>query len=291
MLLSMTGYGQSQVTREGVTLSTEIQCLNGRYFDVAVRLPRAMQSFEPLVRRKAQEVLRRGKISVTVTVTEDNSGDAGPRINRLRLQQYQRLFQELQDELDLADGPTFAHYASIHDIISVNEEDRSELFGTLLTEGLAAALEGVKAMQQAEGINLGADLKGRIKVVRSGAQTIAQQAEQYRAANMERYRSRIQELLDGVTMDETRLLQEVAIMAEKRDITEECTRLYSHLDLFESYMGEDEAAGKKLGFLLQEMGREVNTIGSKSNQIDISHTVIRMKDELEKIREQVQNIL
>lgn len=291
VLLSMTGYGQSQVTREGVTLSTDIHCLNGRYFDLAMRLPRVMQSLEPLVRQKTQEVLSRGKISVTVVLAGENEGSADPRLNTDRLRQYQQLFQEIQDELGLSEGPTFAHYVSLNDIIAEDGVDRTDLLKALLTEGLDTALRDVKKMQRAEGANLGADLLTRITRVRCEAQGIEQQAQQHRSEDLERYRSRIQELVGDVRVDEDRLLQEIAMMAEKRDITEECTRLNSHLDLFGTYMDGNEAAGKRLGFLLQEMGREVNTIGSKSNQIEISHTVVRIKDELEKIREQVQNIL
>ena len=291
MLVSMTGYGQSQLTREGMTLSTDIQCLNGRFFDLAVRLPRGMQSLEPLVRQTTQKVIPRGKISVSVVLTGKNEGGADPRIDTDRLRQYQQLFQKIQDELGLADGPTFAHYVSLNDIILGDEVDRTDLLKTLLTEGLDKALRDVQAMQQAEGANLGADLLMRIGLVRREIQAIEKQAQQHRTEDLERYRTRIQELVRGVMVDEGRLLQEVAMMAEKRDIAEECTRLNSHLDLFESYMDGVEPAGKRLGFLLQEMGREVNTIGSKTNRIEISHTVVRMKDELEKIREQVQNIL
>ena len=291
MLLSMTGFGQSQVTREGITLSTDIQCLNGRYFDLGVRLPRVMQSLEPLVRQTTQEVISRGKISVTVVLAGKNEAGADHRLDTVRLREYQQLFQEIQDELGLSEGPSFAHYASLNDIILEHEVDRADLLKSLLAEGLDTALREVQAMQRAEGANLGADLLTRLGLVRRETQAIEQRAQQHRSEDLERYRTRIQELVGELTVDEGRLLQEIAMLAEKRDIAEECTRLNSHLDLFESYMDGDEATGKRLGFLLQEMGREVNTIGSKSNQIEISHTVVRMKDELEKIREQVQNIL
>lgn len=291
MVISMTGYGQSRVTRDGVTLFADIQCLNGRFFDLTTKLPRVMQKWELQVRQAAQEALTRGKVNVTVAVTIEGEAGASIRLNRARLRQYQELFRQIQEELALPEGPSFSHYTAVDDIITVEEVDRDDLLRELLMQTLKEALAGVKEMRQAEGTNLAADLMMRLALVQEETEAIERLAIERRTGDLERYRSRIQELMDGVPVDEGRLLQEAAILADKRDITEECTRLKSHLELFRSYIEDDDDTGKRLGFLLQEMGREVNTLGSKTDHIDISHAVVRIKDELEKIREQVQNVL
>ncbi len=292
MVKSMTGFGQSQVARDGVTVSIDIQCLNSRFFDLTARMPRMMQKWEIQVRQAAQEALIRGKVNLTAVVSTDE-GETGTaiRLNRARLRQYQELFKQIQDELSLPEGPSFSHYTAIDDIVEVEEVNRDDLLRELLMETLTEALAGVQEMRQAEGANLSADVIMRLTLIQEETESIERLAEEHRTGDLERYRSRIQELLDGVPVDEGRLLQEAAIVADKRDITEECTRIKSHMELFRSYINDDDNTGKQLGFLLQEMGREVNTIGAKTDHIDISHAAVRIKNELEKIREQVQNIL
>ncbi|UCD37693.1 MAG: YicC family protein [Fidelibacterota bacterium] len=287
----MTGFGQCQVTRDGVILATDIQCLNSRFFDVTARLPRVMQKWEPQIRKETQEALVRGKVNVTVTVGVDEEADAPIRLNRPRLRLYHELFKEIQDELDLPDQATLSHFAAMSDVFVLEEGARDELYRDLLLESLGTALAELQAMRLAEGANLAADLRSRVELLQKEIQAVEQLAAERRAGDLDRFRDRIQELLDGIPVDEGRLLQEAAILAEKRDITEECTRLKSHLDLFHTYVEDEVDTGKRLGFLLQEMGREVNTLGAKTDHIDINHIVVRIKNELEKIREQVQNIL
>ena len=291
MVKSMTGFGQSQVTRDGVTVSTDIQCLNSRFFDLTARMPRMMQKWEIQVRQAAQEALTRGKVNLTAVVSAEGETSTAIRLNRARLRQYQELFRQIQDELALPEGPSLSHYTAIDDIVEVEEVNRDDLLRELLMETLTEALAGVQEMRQAEGANLSADLIMRLALIQEETESIERLAEEHRTGDLERYRSRIQELLDGVPVDEGRLLQEAAIVADKRDITEECTRIKSHMELFRSYINDDDNTGKQLGFLLQEMGREVNTIGAKTDHIDISHAAVRIKNELEKIREQVHNIL
>jgi len=250
-----------------------------------------MQKWELPVRQKAQESLVRGKVNITVVVTTEGSADTSLRLNLAMLRQYQELYRQIREELALKERPSLSHYTAVNNIIETEEIDRNDLLRELLMEALKESLEGVNEMRKAEGGNLATDLTRRLALVQEETESIERLAEERRAGDLERYRSRIQELMDDVSVDEGRLLQEAAILADKRDTTEECTRLRSHLELFRSYIDDDGDTGKRLGFLLQEMGREANTLGSKTDHIDISHAVIRMKDELEKIREQVQNIL
>ena len=291
MELSMTGYGQGRAAQEGVALTVDIHSLNGRFLDIGLRLPRRLQAWEPQVRKQAQAALVRGKISITVVYAEEDGAQAAPRLNAGRLKQYQQLFRRMAEELLLTEEPGLSHYTGLHDVISLEETDRPEVLGELLLSALTEALDNVQEMRRAEGLNLVRDLQARLGTVRRALGDIEGLAEADGDMEFQRYRDRIGELLGDASVDETRLLQEAAIMADKRDISEECTRLKSHLALFENYLAADDANGKRLGFLVQEMSREANTIGAKSNQIKIRHLVVELKDELEKIREQVQNIL
>lgn len=290
-LFSMTGYGQGRALLEGLELTVDIHSLNGRFLDIGLRLPKGLQAWEPQVRKQVQEVLVRGKISISVVCTEENGSQTEPRLNSGRLKQYQQLFRRMAQELALKEEPGLSHYTRLHDLIDLEETDRADLVGELLPQALSEALGNVQEMRRMEGINLAQDLQERLGAIRGAMGDIESQAEADNAVQLQGYRDRIAELLKGVPVDEARLLQEAAIMADKRDISEECTRLQSHLALFENYMAAENANGKRLGFLLQEMGREANTIGAKSNRIQIRHLVVELKDELEKIREQVQNVL
>lgn len=290
-LFSMTGYGQGRALLEGLELTVDIHSLNGRFLDIGLRLPKGLQAWEPEVRKQVQEVLVRGKISISVVCTKENGSQTEPRLNSGRLKQYQQLFRRMAQELALKEEPGLSHYTRLHDLIDLEETDQADLLGELLPQALSEALGNVQEMRRMEGINLAQDLQERLGAIRGAMGDIESQAEADNAVQLQGYRDRIGELLKGVPVDEARLLQEAAIMADKRDISEECTRLQSHLALFENYMAAENANGKRLGFLLQEMGREVNTIGAKSNRIQIRHLVVELKDELEKIREQVQNVL
>ncbi len=290
-LLSMTGYGQGRASLEGMELTVDIHSLNGRFLDIGLRLSKRLQAWEPRVRKQVQEALVRGKISISVVYTEENGAQTAPRLNTGRLKQYQQLFRRMAQELGIKEEPGLSHYARLHDVIDLEETDRPDVLSKLLPQALSEALGNVQEMRRMEGINLAQDLQERLGAVRRALGDIEGQAEADNAVQFQRYHDRIQELLKDVPVDEARLLQEAAVMADKRDISEECTRLKSHLALFENYMAAENANGKRLGFLVQEMGRETNTIGAKSNRMQIRHLVVELKDELEKIREQVQNIL
>ena len=288
---SMTGYGQAELSREGLTLKIEIQSLNSRYFDLNLRLARALQSQEARVRKRIQEALSRGKISVNVTLSEETGSVAALEVNLERLRQYEALFEKIRVVLDLEGGATLADYLERSDLFKSAENDRSDLAGELLTAGLDAALEATLTMRAEEVAHLAADLDQRLQLISDQTEAVETLARGNRQNDIDRHRSRIAELAAGVPLNEDRLLMEVAILAEKRDIVEECTRLASHRDLIRRYLAGTEATGKRMGLLLQEMGREINTIGSKSAQVEISHRVVEMKEELERMREQVQNIL
>ncbi|MEE9466353.1 MAG: YicC/YloC family endoribonuclease [Candidatus Neomarinimicrobiota bacterium] len=290
-LLSMTGYGQGRASRDGLALTVEINCLNGRFFDVNLRLPKLLQAFEPQVRKQMQQALVRGKVSVTASYAEEDGALPALTLNEGRLIQYQQLFRRMKEKLELAEEPGLSHYTSLHDIFVGSEIDRGDVMTELFQQALSEALENVRQMRYSEGENLGHDLRERLDQIERVIGNIEHLAEADRSGELQRYSARIQDLLGEIPVDEARLVQEAAILADKRDISEECTRLKSHRALFDQYMEADEPGGKRLSFLVQEMNREANTIGAKSIHIDISHHVVELKDELEKIREQVQNVL
>ncbi len=290
MVLSMTGYGHGEVNRDGLTITVDVQTLNGRYFDLNLRMPRGMHALEAGVRKKAQDTISRGKVNISISIN-DGSEAPGLQIDVTRLQQYQKVFDEVREVLNITEESRLAHFLSKPDVIKVEEIDRSEEITTVLGEALEIALEQLLKMRRAEGENLASDLSARLLEIERVTTEVEQFAHSNSEADLEKYKERIQRYTADLTLDEGRLLQEVSIQIEKRDIAEECTRLRSHITLFNEYLHDGESSGKRLGFLLQELGREVNTMGSKSHLIEISHLVVKMKDDLEKMREQVQNIL
>jgi len=168
----MTGYGQSRVTRDGVTLSADIQCLNSRFFDLTARLPRIMQKWELPVRQKAQESLVRGKVNITVVVTTEGSADTSLRLNLAMLRQYQELYRQIREELALKERPSLSHYTAVNNIIETEEIDRNDLLRELLMEALKESLEGVNEMRKAEGGNLATDLTRRLALVQEETESI-----------------------------------------------------------------------------------------------------------------------
>jgi len=288
----MTGYGHGEASSEGSTVTVDISSLNGRYCDINLRLPKLLQTSEQTVRLKIQEQMTRGKIGVTVNYSGENGQQlAKLAVNVPKLKEYARIYGEIQSELGIEANPQLSNYLSIHDVIQAEEDDNTALLNELLMTALDMALEDAALMRRAEGDNLAVDLAQRLGSLRRIMDSIKERAAQNAETALEEYRGRIQNLLGDIAVDEDRLYQEIAILSDKRDITEECIRFASHLDLCESYISDEEPSGKRLGFILQELGRETNTIGSKTSAIEISHMVVRLKDELEKIREQVQNIL
>ena len=290
-MLSMTGYGQAESSADGLTIKVEIQSLNSRYFDLSLRASRQFQPHESFIRRRTQEVLSRGKVTVNASVAEEARPAVEPKLDLERLQHYRQLFEAVKKETGLTGEIGLDHYLSQNDIIINGESESDDSVGALLAGTLELALEQTVSMRQSEGANMAKDLQNRLEAVKSQNEAVRELAAASRQEDQSRYKARIDELAAGIPLDEGRLLQEVAILAEKRDIAEECTRLDSHCQLFADYLTSAEATGKRMGFLLQEMGREINTIGSKSNSLDLSHRVVELKDELERMREQVQNII
>ncbi|HML78900.1 YicC/YloC family endoribonuclease [Geobacter sulfurreducens] len=291
MIKSMTGYGKSVVETDTGRTIVEIRSVNHRYGEVYVKMPRALLAFENDVRKAVGDRLKRGKIEVFVQREEAVGGENLPSVNIPLAKAYRDAFEQLKRELDLADPVTLPLILSQRDVLSAREEDGNEdaLRGELLG-AVRGAVEAMEAMRLREGEALFADLTARRRTLSDIIERIALRAPAMVAEYAVRLRERLTQLLSGTTLDETRFAQEVALMADRSDITEELVRFRSHLVQFDDTLKLSEPVGRKLDFLMQEFNREVNTIGSKAGDADTAALVVALKAELEKIREQVQNI-
>ena len=291
MIKSMTGYGKSVVETDTGRTIVEIRSVNHRYGEVYVKMPRTLLAFENDVRKAVGDRLKRGKIEVFVQREEAVGGENLPNVNVPLAKAYRDAFEQLKRELDLADPVTLPLILSQRDVLSAREEDGNEdaLRGELLG-AVRGAVEAMETMRLREGEALLADLTARRRTLSDIIERIALRAPAMVAEYAARLRERLTQLLSGTTLDEARFAQEVALMADRSDITEELVRFRSHLVQFDDTLKLSEPVGRKLDFLMQEFNREVNTIGSKAGDADTAALVVELKAELEKIREQVQNI-
>jgi uncharacterized protein (TIGR00255 family) len=290
----MTGYGRAEAVLGGRKYVVEIKSLNHRYLELSLRIPANLLPLEMEIKKKINEQLIRGKIDITIR-RETYSGIEGSRLLEVNLplvKNYYDLLIQLKDLFNLKEDITLDMMAGLKDVFIPLETLEDEI--TVLWEGLAGVLSDAIAalieMRQKEGEVLGQDLKARLYLINEHLDEINARAPQIVLEYQKRLVARIRELMDGMVIDESRLSQEVAIMAEKSDITEEIVRFRSHIKQFFEMLKSPEAMGRKVDFLIQEMNREVNTIGSKSSDAEVSCHVIEIKSELAKLREQVQNL-
>jgi len=291
MIRSMTGYGTAERERDGQRLTAEIRSVNHRFCEVSIRAPKLVGPFEDQIRQLVQDRFARGKFNLTVTWS--GIGDAGEvlRLNDTVADQYVRLLEQLRTRYKIDSGLDLKTLAGLPDVFSwehtaLSDEETWEL----VQDVVARSCDNMNMMKAREGEALARDFEKRLALIRTELEKVIERAPLRPAEAKERLLSRLRPLLADVEMDPARIAQEVALMADRLDCTEECVRLSAHIDQFRSLSEGPEMAGRKLNFLLQEMNRETNTIGSKGNDVDIAHAVIVMKEELERLREQVQNV-
>lgn len=293
MIRSMTGYGRGESVWNGRKYVVELKSLNHRYLEVALRLTGAVFPYEVEFRKRIGEQITRGRIEASIRVCDE---DCQENASRLRLniplvRNYCTLLQQLQDEFRLQGEITLAMLVGLKDVfvpVDTMEDSTASMTGAM--QALDTALGLLMEMKQREGDALCTDMMDRVDVVKTLLAAISTRSPTVVAEYQERLRTRLGELLGDAAIDESRLHQEVAMMAEKSDITEEIVRFQSHLVQFLQMLGGDEPAGRKVDFLIQEMNREINTIGSKSGDREIARCVIEVKAELAKLREQAQNL-
>jgi uncharacterized protein (TIGR00255 family) len=291
MLSSMTGYGRSEVTKKGMTVTVELRSVNNRFLEVTARLPRSLSlrenEIKELVRRKAV----RGKVNLLVSVERENGGDVPLKINTAAARGYYRLLNELRRTVKIKETVKLEHLLHFTEVIEQEEVERKdEKEWDVVQEALDHALDDLAEMRRREGQELEKDFRHRIGILEDYLNRVEELSKLQVPAERARLRERIKQLLEAETVDEGRLETELAILSDRLDVTEECVRFRSHNKFFLEALDAPESAGRKLNFLIQEMNREANTIGSKSSDTAIAHLVVHMKEELEKVREQLQNI-
>lgn len=295
MVKSMTGYGRGIYSDEQRSITVEIKAVNHRYCDISVKMPRRYSFAEEKIKAAAKEVLMRGKIEIGVSIDNFGKSETDVNLNLDAAKRYYDALTELGHNFNLSgDGQiSLSLLAGMTDVLTTvpAAEDEEEFVRELMT-ALGEALTGISEMRAVEGEKLAADILKRAAIMENTKNAIAERAPKIEVEYKERLHTRINELLDGsVEISEERLALEAAVFADKSNITEELVRLGSHIDQLRSFINsEEEAVGKKIDFLVQEMNREANTIGSKANDMEITSRMLELKAEIEKIREQVQNI-
>ena len=288
---SMTGFGRGEAEAGGRQWVVEMRCVNHRYLDLKIKMPKGYAGLEEQVRKTVSATMQRGRVDVLLSVTGDFSDLREIEVNSSLAATYRDALTKLGTALDLQDNTTLSQLASYPDVLVLKQrEEDLGLVWPAMEQALKQALAACDTMRSQEGDALARDMLQRLShfaqvvhTIENGIPELLQQREQ-------KLRERLQKLLDNVQLDPQRLAQEVAILADKTDVTEEIVRLDSHINQFRAFLESDEAAGRKLDFLLQEFLREVNTMASKINDAAIAHLGVELKGELEKMREQVQNI-
>jgi uncharacterized protein (TIGR00255 family) len=290
MVVSMTGFGRGTVEVEQVGVTVEIKSVNHRFCEFHIRMPNQLLKIEANLKKSLANHIKRGRVEVYVTLGGQAVVNRGVKIDWELLDQYFSYITEVKDKFGLSGEVTLSELVNRPELIQIEEKDaENEILENLVLEALSLATNELVQMRIREGKALELDVKGNIERL----QARSQQVRQFAPIVVEQYRDRLTKKMDefvGGQLEETRILTEVAIFADKADINEELTRLESHIEQFYKILQLNEPVGRKLDFLVQEMNREINTIGSKANDSKIAMEVVEMKSLLEKVKEQVQNI-
>lgn len=293
MIKSMTGYGRTESVVNMRKYIIEIKSLNHRYLEISLRLPASLSSLELDIKKRISGRFTRGRIEASIRMDSEHGsvGEGRYELNLPLVRNYYDLLVQMRDEFNLKDEITLSMIAAFRDAYVLKESGPDvSVIGGELEEVIERAMDALSEMRKREGENICHDLMVRIGLITKSLDSIALRAPQVVLDYQKRFGERIKELSGGVALDEMRLVQEIAIMADRSDITEEIVRFKSHILQFKDLLEGDDAAGRNIDFLIQEMNREINTIGSKSADVEISKKVIEIKAELARIREQVQNI-
>ena len=291
MIKSMTGYGRATCELHGRTITVEVRSVNHRYFDCTVKASRFYTFLEDPIKKAAQNIVSRGKIDVFVTVDNSQSDDVEVRLNEHVFEAYLNGLRKMSETYGLREDLSAVSLARFPEVFSIEkkEADAEELTQDVLAV-LSDALVGFTAMRETEGKKMFDDISSRAGTIAKAADYIESRIPQVIADYRTRLETRIREFMEGVQPEESRLLTEVALFVDRIAVDEELVRLRSHLSQLADMLADTVPVGRKLDFLVQELNRETNTIGSKANDIEITRTVVDIKAEIEKIREQVQNI-
>lgn len=291
MIASMTGYGKGQAEVDGIALTVEIKTVNHRYGDVTVKSPRFLFPFENEIKKRVAEVLKRGKIDVFISQDAAAEKGVAPALNRALAGAYMEVFEEMRRVFSLQGDIPMALLAAQKDVVTIRESELDEAaLRSCLEQALAWALDATRRMRRIEGEATLRDMRERLALLEELLGQVEVRAPRVAMEWRDKLEARLARLRTDFDYDAQRVAQELAIFADRCDISEELTRFRSHIEQFRGLFDQPEAVGRQMDFLVQELNREVNTMGSKSNDAELTRLVIGMKAELEKIREQVQNV-
>lgn len=290
MIKSMTGYGRSKYEIDGRIYTVDIKSVNHKYSDVSIRLPRILNYKEDDLRKRVLGAISRGKIDVYITFENYSDKGIDVKFNMELAKVYVEELNRLSAETGISNNITAIDISKMPEIFKLNESNDEDLIGSEIEKAVDEALEKFINMRELEGEKLVQDMNERINFIEGKVKDLSKYSDGLVEAYIDKLRNRIKELLQTDVVDEARLAQEIVIYSDKCSIQEELTRLNSHINQFRTLLKGDTPIGKKIDFLIQEMNRETNTIGSKANCLDITNIVIEIKTEIENIREQVQNI-
>ncbi len=287
----MTGYGRGEANDGEIAATVEVRSVNSRFLEVSARLPRTLTMRENDVKEVVRRKISRGKVNVVVTVRRELMTEAPLKVNAAAARSCYRLLNDLRKSVKLKGNVKLEHLLRFSEVFETDEADtRDEKEWSVVEQATNCALDEMAAMRLNEGEELQRDLEARLQKLGEWIDETEALSKERIPEERSRLRKRVGDILENGEVDEQRLELEIAFLADKLDVTEECVRFRSHNKFFLEVLRADQAAGRKLNFLVQEMNREVNTVGSKASDATIAHLVVQMKEELERIREQLQNI-
>lgn len=291
MIKSMTGYGSAKGTAEGLEISVELKSVNNRYLDTSVRLPRSFLFVEEAVKSAVQSHISRGKVDVFVTVDSSSADNMTVKVNEPLLRGYLEALQHISEQFSLSNDITTMSVSRFPDVLSVEKKDLdAEAISQAVCAITELALNDFDSMRLREGEKLRDDVLNRLSLIESFVNTIEAESPKTVAQYRARLEQKMAEVLNNSAIDENRIVAEAAIFADHIAVDEETVRLRSHMSQLRTMINGSSPTGRKIDFLIQEFNREANTIGSKCQNSDIAHIVVDLKSEIEKIREQIQNI-
>ena len=291
MIRSMTGFGRGAFASPEKQINIEIKTVNHRFMDLSVKLPRMLMCFEDRIRKGVQARLKRGKVDVFVTYVELQKPSSEVHVDKGLADAYLKTFGEIVEEYQVKNDVTATTFLRLPDVITVTGGEMDEdVVWNEINAALTEALDNLISMRETEGATLKDNLMGMLDNIEAEMSVVKERAPQVPLEYKEKLEARLAVLLQNDTVDPQRLAQEVAFFADKCSVDEEITRMYSHISQFRDILNNGEEVGRKLDFLVQEMNREANTTGSKANDITLTGSVLNIKSEIEKIREQIQNL-
>ena len=290
MIRSMTGFGRGKYENDGRIYTIEIKSVNHKYSDISIRMPKFLNSIEDKIRKRVLEVISRGKFDIFITFEDFSCKSTSIRMNKELAKEYIKELKDLSEETGIKFDLNIVDISKFPEILKIEDENNDEIISKEIMIALDEALDNFIKMRETEGKKLTEDIERRIIYIQEKIKEISIYSSTLVEEYIAKLETRVNEILKTNVIDESRLAQEIVLFADKSSIEEELIRLNSHILQFLELLKKDSPIGKKFDFIIQEMNREINTIGSKANSLEITNRVIEIKTEIENIREQIQNI-